>query len=250
MSDSGLQFDRAERAAPSSGASCAFCKQPISSTYYEINGQVACPRCRSQILAAWNKGSPGIRFAKALGLGAAAAAVGAGVYFGIEAMTGYEFGLVAIVVGLLVGGAVRKGSTGRGGWRYQALAMFLTYSAIVGTDSSLIAREMTRRFRARADSIKVSVAPDAAPAGIAASVAAVTDSAGTQKGQHAGPLVFALGFMVLLALAYVAPIAIGVSSPLHFVIAGIALYEAWKLNRGGALRVTGPYQASASSAAA
>jgi hypothetical protein len=62
--------------------------------------------------------------------------------------------------------------------------------------------------------------------------------------------VFALGFMVLLALAYVAPIAIGVSSPLHFVIAGIALYEAWKLNRGGALHITGPYQASTSSAAA
>ena len=252
MSDPGLQFDRAERAAPSSGASCAFCKQPISSTYYEINGQVACPRCRAQILAARNKGSPGIRFAKALGLGAAAAAVGAGVYFGIEAMTGYEFGLVAIVVGLLVGGAVRKGSSGHGGWRYQTLAMFLTYSAIVATDSSLIAREMTKQFRARADSIKASVAPDAGPPlpGTAASVAAVTDGAGAQKGPRPGPFVFALGFMVVLALAYVAPIAIGASSPLHFVIAGIALYEAWKLNRGGALRVTGPYQASASTAAA
>lgn len=250
MSDFGLQFDRAERAAPSSGASCAFCKQPISSTYYEIHGQVTCQRCRTQILAAWNKGSPGARFAKALGLGAAAAAIGAGLYFGIEALTGYEFGLVAIVVGLLVGGAVRKGSNGRGGWRYQALAMFLTYSAIVATDSSLIAREMTKQFRTRADSIKASVAPSAAPAGAAATVAAVTDSAGPQKGPRPGPVVFALGLMVLLALAYVAPIAIGVSSPLHFVIAGIALYEAWKLNRGGALRVTGPYQASASPAAA
>jgi hypothetical protein len=245
VSDSGLQFDRAERAAPtpSGGASCAFCKQAIASSYYEINGQVTCQRCRAQILAAWNKGSPGTRFAKALGLGAAAAAVGAGVYFGIEALTGYEFGLVAIVVGLLVGGAVRKGSTGRGGWRYQALAMFLTYSAIVATDSSLIAREMTKQFRARADSIKASVAP-------AARVAPGTDSADVPKAPRSGPIVFALGFMVLLALAYVAPIAIGVSSPLHFVIAGIALYEAWKLNRGGALHITGPYQASTSSAAA
>jgi hypothetical protein len=248
VSDSGLQFDRAERAAPaaptpSGGASCAFCKQAIASSYYEINGQVTCQRCRGRILAAWNKGSPGTRFAKALGLGAAAAVVGAGVYFGIEALTGYEFGLVAIVVGLLVGSAVRKGSTGRGGWRYQALAMFLTYSAIVATDSSLIAREMTKQFRARADSIKASVAP-------AASVAPGTDSAGVQKAPRSGPIVFALGFMVLLALAYVAPIAIGVSSPLHFVIAGIALYEAWKLNRGGALHITGPYQASTSSAAA
>ena len=249
MSDSGLQFDRAERAAPGGGASCALCKQPIASTYYEINGHVTCQRCRGQILAAWNKGSPGSRFAKALGLGAAAAAVGAGLYFGIEALTGYEFGLVAIVVGLLVGGAVRKGSNGRGGWRYQLLAMFLTYSAVVATDSSLIAREMTKQFRARADSIQASAVPSAAtPVVTAGSV--VRDSTGGTKGAPPGPLAFALGFTVLLALAYAAPILIGVSSPLHFVIAGIALYEAWKLNRGGALRVNGPYQASASTAAA
>ena len=248
MSDAGLQFERAERAAPSGGAACAFCKQPISSSYYEINGQVTCQRCRGQILAAWNTGSPGTRFAKALGLGAVAALVGAGVYFGIEALTGYEFGLVAIVVGLLVGGAVRKGSRGRGGWRYQALAMFLTYSAIVATDSSLIAREMTKQFRARADSITAGAASTApaAPAGMVLPA----DSTQGRSTAHPGPLMFAFGLMVLLALAYAAPILIGVSSPLHFVIAGIALYEAWKLNRGGALRVTGPYQASASSVAA
>jgi hypothetical protein len=58
----------------------------------------------------------------------------------------------------------------------------------------------------------------------------------------------AIGLGVLLALAYAAPIVIGVSNPLHFVIAGIALYEAWKLNRRGPLRVTGPYQASAATA--
>jgi len=38
---------------------------------------------------------------------------------------------------------------------------------------------------------------------------------------------------------------IGIGSPLHFVIAGFALYEAWKMNRGVALQVTGPYQAAA-----
>ena len=249
VSDAGLQFDRAERTAPSGGATCAFCKQPISSTYYEINGQVTCQRCRGQVLAAWNRGSPGRRFAKALGLGAAAAAVGAAVYFGIEALTGYEFGLVAIVVGLLVGGAVRKGSSGRGGWRYQALAMFLTYSAIVATDSSLIAREMTKQFRARADSVKTQ-AESAVPAAMTSGIVLPADSTGGVKQAHPGPLAFAIGFAVLLALAYAAPVLIGVSSPLHFVIAGIALYEAWKLNRGVALRVTGPYQASASPAAA
>src|SRR2546422_11725279 len=96
--------------------------------------------------------------------------LGAGLYFGIEATTGYELGLVAVVVGLMVGGAVRKGSNGRGGWRYQALAMFLTYCAGVATDSSMIVREVGKqmRSRARGDSVAVvadsSVLPAARPA--------------------------------------------------------------------------------------
>lgn len=253
MSNPTLQFDRAEGAAPAAGAACGFCQQAISGTYFEINGQVACMRCRGQIMAAWNRGSPGKRFAKAVGLGAGAAAVGAGLYFGIEALTGYEFGLVAVVVGLLVGSAVRKGSNARGGWRYQALAMFLTYSAVVATDSSMIVRELTQRFRARADSIKAS--PDSSPAlaGTAAPNALTTlrsDSTLKVARPRPGVVTLTLGFAVLLALAYAAPILIGVSSPLHLVIAGFALYEAWKLNRGTALRVTGPYQAAAPSAAA
>src|SRR5215475_6321852 len=73
------------------------------------------------------------RFCGALVLGVLAAMAGAGLYFAITALTGYELGLVAIVVGLLVGSAVRWGSQRRGGWLYQGLAMFLTYSAIITT---------------------------------------------------------------------------------------------------------------------
>jgi hypothetical protein len=243
--DQGLQFDRAERAGQTPGTACSFCRQPIAGSYYEINGKVACLGCRGQIMTAWNRGSRAQRFTKALGLGAAAAALGAGVYFGVEALTGYEFGLIAVVVGLLVGTAVRKGSSGRGGWRYQLLAMFLTYSAVVATDSTLIARELRKELQARSDSSTVALdssgqpAPTASPA--ATPVAATTAAT---RGPRPGPLTLLIGITVLLALAYAAPVIIGFSSPLHLLIAGFALYEAWKLNRGVALRVTGPYQAS------
>jgi len=234
--DRSLQFDRAERAGQTPGTACSFCQQPIAGSYYEINGKVSCLGCRGQIMAAWNRGSPALRFAKALGLGAAAAALGAGVYFGVEALTGYEFGLIAVVVGLLVGAAVRRGSSGRGGWRYQVLAMFLTYSAVVATDSTLIARELRKEIQARADS--VGVAPSVATTPVAVNAAATTGH------QRPGPLALLFGVIVLLGLAYAAPVIIGFSSPLHLLIAGFALYEAWKLNRGVALRVTGPYQAA------
>ena len=238
-----LQFDRAEHAAAPTPMTCVACGQTVGATYYEVNGNVTCQRCRSQLLAAWNRGSPGKRFAKALALGGVAAALGAGLYFGIEALTGYEFGLVAIVVGLIVGTAVRKGSNGRGGWRYQALAMFLTYSAVVATDSSLIARELTKELRGRANPIAAHPDSSATLAGTTAGTLARSDTTPAKAGKRAGALTLALGLGVLLALAYAAPIMIGVSSPLHLVIAGFALYQAWKLNRGAALRITGPYQA-------
>jgi hypothetical protein len=46
--------------------------------------------------------------------------------------TGWNFSLVAILVGYMVGGAVKTGSRGWGGRFYQFLAIFLTYSALVG----------------------------------------------------------------------------------------------------------------------
>ena len=67
---------------------------------------------------------------KAIVFGTIGAALGAILYYAIMRITGLNIGLVAIVVGLLVGGAVKAGSGNRGGWFYQLLAVFLTYSAI------------------------------------------------------------------------------------------------------------------------
>jgi len=63
------------------------------------------------------------------------------------------------------------------------------------------------------------------------------------------PLAVALGLGLIVVLAYAAPIMIGITSPIHLLIAGFALYEAWKLNRGVVFQVTGPYQAAARPAA-
>ncbi|PYP80593.1 MAG: hypothetical protein DMD25_03205 [Gemmatimonadetes bacterium] len=196
-------------------------------------------------MAGWNRGSSGGRFAKALGLGLGAAVLGAGIYFGIAALTGYEFGLVAIVVGVLVGGAVRTGSNGRGGRRYQLLAMFLTYTAVVVTDSTLIARELKKQWRARGDSAQAAAG---SPAAVAPGLNAA--AAETPRTSHLPrPLAVAVALGLIVVLAYAAPIMIGITSPIHLLIAGFALYEAWKLNRGVAFQVTGPYQAAARPAA-
>jgi len=119
--------------------------------------------------------------------------------------------------------------------------MFLTYSAVVATDSSLIARELVKQLPARTDSLGV-VHDSTRLLASAAGVAVSADSAGAKRRERPGLGALLLGLAVLLGLAYAAPIAIGISSPIHLLIAGFAIYEAWKLNRGMALRVTGPYQ--------
>ena len=63
-------------------------------------------------------------------LGLLAGLAGATLWYLVRVSTGYELGLIAIVVGLIVGVAVRKGSRERGGWFYQTLAIVLTYACI------------------------------------------------------------------------------------------------------------------------
>jgi hypothetical protein len=138
-----LQFDRAESGEEGSApAACTRCKSPLQGSYYEANGAIVCPACRAALELEWSRGSGTGRFARALLFGVVAAAAGSGLYYAILKLTGYEFGLVAIVVGLLVGVAVKKGSNGHGGWKYQALAMFLTYTSIVSSYVPLIVREI------------------------------------------------------------------------------------------------------------
>ena len=57
-----------------------------------------------------------------------------------------------------------------------------------------------------------------------------------------------VAFALLAGILLAAPIIAGVSSPIGFVIIAIALYEAWKINRGTAFTITGPYKVAAPSA--
>ena len=94
---------------------------------------VLCERCKMDLELAATQGTRAGRFLRAAVYGVGAGAVGSGIWYAVRAATGYEVGLIAVAVGFMVGAAVRKGSNGRGGWRYQALAMFLTYASIVST---------------------------------------------------------------------------------------------------------------------
>ncbi|WP_165071751.1 LIM domain-containing protein [Paludisphaera rhizosphaerae] len=126
-----LQFDQAEftKEAPA-GVVCATCKSLIVDRYYEVNGHIVCESCRGRIEQTWTGGSKVGRVVKASILGFLAAIVGAIGYYAITKMTGYNLGLVSVVVGVMIGMAVKAGSGGRGGLGYQLLAVGLTYTSI------------------------------------------------------------------------------------------------------------------------
>lgn len=132
-----LQFDNAEYPTEASGRlTCTACHREVDDVYYEINGQTVCDPCRVLIEGQMKNGSRLLRLARASLFGSIAAVAGFAIYFGIMKLTGLEIGLISILVGFMVGSAVKAGSRHRGGWAYQGLAIFLTYTAISASYSA------------------------------------------------------------------------------------------------------------------
>jgi hypothetical protein len=270
-----LQFDVAESGAAgaSPGATsgvttCKACSRPIASTYYEVNSAIICESCRAALDRP--RGSRFSRGLHATGLGLLAAIAGSVLYFAVAAITGREFGLVAIAVGYMVGKAVRKGSRGRGGWAYQTLAIGLTYLAIVSTYVPLIVKDFQKGARPAKDSTQVRAntlmadtitisarGPEVGRALDSASATKRSDSgfsvaqAGSPtattrampvRPRHLGPGTMLLGVGALMLLAAMIPIFAGFSNIIGLIIIGIAVFEAWKLNRRVVLNITGPFR--------
>src|SRR2546423_15619059 len=118
MSDP-IDFDRADYVEASS-LSCKLCREQLRFEYYDIAGATICSLCREKIEQGRAVGGGPHRFMRAVGFGLAAATVGAIAYALIVNLTGFEFGLMAVVLGYGIGRSVSLGSYHPGGRRYQA----------------------------------------------------------------------------------------------------------------------------------
>ena len=246
--EASLQFEKAEPVvAPTDGGAragevrCAACGTPLRS-YHQVNGQVACESCKNKLVA-MRRASHVPTLLRATVLGVLAAIAGALLYHGIAKLTGYEIGLVSIAVGLLVGLAVRRGSRGRGGWRYQALAVFLCYAGISAAYApsffEAIAKHEKETSSSKATQGTAPVVPGSEPS---TAPGAPTDDghARVAAPPGLGKLLLGVGLLFLICLAL--PVVIGIQSPMTFVIVGIALWEAWRVNRAAPFQVSGPFE--------
>jgi hypothetical protein len=256
-----LQFDRADfgEAAPAGPLQCKVCNQPIAGAYYEINGEVVCAACQAKAVALRTGGSAVGRVLRATAFGVLAGAVGAGIYYAILALTGYQIGLISILVGFMVGFAVSFGSHQRGGWFYQLLAVGLTYASIVSTYVPMIVGELRQMPmdeelaavsepaqlegeqaepigeplfaeepdpQQPAEAVPAGAQPEPAPEG-EAEVAEVPD---------------VVLWIIAVPLAFAAPFLAGFENILGILIIGFGLWQAWQLNRKRPFEVSGPFQ--------
>jgi hypothetical protein len=216
-----LSFDKAKfDESGSQSLTCAYCNRDVLGTYYEINGQTSCEECRFRVESSRAEGSSLGKALRALVGGGIGGIVGAAIYYAVLALTGYEIGLVAIVVGLLVGFGVRWGSGGIGGRKYQVLAVAITYVAIVSTHVPFIVEEARKQIESEESA---AVEPEVE--------------------MTAGAAFMALGLLALLLLA--TPFLAGIQNAIGILIIGFALYEAWRVNAYTPLQIEGPFQIGA-----
>ncbi len=252
-SQDDLQFTTAEPAAAEAASdrgavSCTLCSQPIGSQYYALAEHVICPACCQPPLAP-PQGRGFVRLVKAAVFGIAAGLVGAAIWFAIRRVANMEIGLVAVLVGFMVGKAVHKGSNNKGGLGYQLLAVVITYCCIVtnyvpDTAEALlkIAREKKAEQAAQLHGQGNAVADNAA---------AGQPNAAAQPVEplKLSPLKWAILLVVAFVLSLALPFLMGFDNLIGLLIIGFALWEAWKFNARREPPITGPYEMGASPAA-
>ena len=134
MADNSLtggvpQFGTAEYSRKPGEETCQSCGAAISDRYFRINGALACPICADRAQAGMSKDTH-TAFVRGIAFGIGGAILGLIVYAAFGILSGFVIGYVSLAVGWIVGKAIKKGSNGIGGLRYQIAAVILTYAAV------------------------------------------------------------------------------------------------------------------------
>ena len=228
------KFDVVDAVTPVGTAPCAECRGPIVDTYFEADEGVICASCEARITtthASDNSGS----FGRALLFGIGSAGVGAAIYFAALAATGREITAIVLLVGFIVGKAVRVGSRSRGGRRFQWLALSLTYLAIAATYVPFVMKGFSPA--SRTSSIEL------LPATTNGGAFLVVNPTVTMPSPPPASLgKAAIDYSGLLLLAAAAPILEGMRHVITLLLIAAAMFQAWRMNRRTPVTITGPYR--------
>jgi hypothetical protein len=228
------KFDVVNAVTPVGTAPCAECRGPIVDTYFEADEGVICATCEARITATRASDNSG-SFGRAVLFGLASAAAGAAIYFATLAAIGREITAIVLLVGFIVGKAVRIGSRSRGGRRFQWLALGLTYLAIAATYVPFVMKGFTPASSASAIEL--------IPATTNGAAFLVTNPVVTAPAPPPVSLgKAAVDYSGLLLLAALAPILEGMRHVVTLLLIAAAMFQAWRMNRRTPVTITGPYR--------
>jgi len=235
-----LQFQHAEYATAPPRVACAYCKTDAGESYYRVGGAVACQACTARLRDLQIRPDRKIFWLRAApwGLGAA---IGGSIIFALISLTGFQFALVAILVGFMVGKAIRRATRGRSSRACQVLAVILTYGAI--TTSYLpffiagAVKQMDKKVKSK-------------PAAAAAPVPTIKHM---KMSLGVAFLAMIAGVLLLVGISLVMPFLIIAHAPLsgliNLAIIFIGLRKAWLLTAPYSAPIAGPFQATQPDAA-
>ena len=228
------KFDVVDAVTPVGTAPCAECRGPIVDTYFEADDGVICVTCEARIAATRASDDAG-SFGRALLFGIASAVAAAAIYFAALTATGREITAIVLLVGFIVGKAVRVGSRSRGGRRFQWLALSLTYLAIAATYVPFVMKGFSPA--SRTSSIEL------LPATTNGGAFLVVNPVATAPAPPPASLgKAAVDYSGLLLLAVVAPILEGMRHVFTLLLIAAAMFLAWRMNRRAAMTIVGPYR--------
>ncbi len=239
-----LNFDTA--ATPTtlltaSGVTCAACQRALDTAYFDINGLSVCEACRDVVARQAQTPRDWATLAKAAAFGVGAAIAGAALYYAVIKITNLEIGLVAIAIGYMVGYSVKRATNGRGGRRFQVLALALTYWAVglaylpLTLEAVLERAAADARTTTAASSATTTSAPGAAPVPQADTAADGDDDSGPLMSVLVA-MVFSLGLPVLSVFGSMP------SGLISGAIIAFGMHQAWQMTAAPHLRVSGPYR--------
>jgi len=236
------QFGTAEYASTAGVNRCKSCQQELTAAYFRINGMLACEKCTRQLEAQTPKDTHSA-YVRGILFGLGGAIVGLILYSAFGILTGIEIGYVALAVGWLVGTAIKKGSNGVGGRRYQIAAVALTYAAVSLSAIPIgISYIMKNKKPASASSAHSSSEGSATNPSAASPDGSATDD---QPRRQPGSLASVAGALLFAGLASpFLELQEGLPGIMGLVIIFVGMNIAWKMTGAPPLQILGPFQAN------
>ena len=224
---------------------CAACGKPIDNEYWSVGTAVICSACRANVALEQGDAARldrrGKRFSKALLYGVGGMIAGAAIWYGVAKFLNLEIGLIAILLGWLVGKGVMKGSDERGGRRYQVMAVLLTWFGIGLGYAPFVFEDQPQQASASATINSDSTTTEAPASGEEADQS-VNESTGTSDDDIG--VVRAVGTLLLMtaSLPWYAVAAGFPGSLISILIYGFALLQAWRMTASREVLISGPFK--------